>query len=144
MDRDLAGLIGLLKLASLINRPMLLEVAGPLNLSLNDLRLVMRLGGEGAIASHELALDLGMHPMAVSRSVSILRDLKAVIETRDPTNRRRKILSLSPEGLRLFSTIMPATALVANKLFADLTPSERDNGDSSLIALVNRLTHWQA
>jgi len=141
-DEDLRGLIALLKLASLINRPMLDKVAGPNAMSLNELRVLMSLAGEGAAAAHDLAELMGMHPMAVSRAVSNLRDENRVHEVRDPDNRRRKVLSLTERGWEAYRATLPKAEEVAKCLFGALNATERRSARNLLGRLVDQLEDW--
>jgi len=139
---ELQSLIGLLKLASLINRPMLANVATPAELSLNELRVLMSLAGEGAAAAHDLADLMGMHPMAVSRAVSTLRENAMIQETRDPGNRRRKVLALTDAGWAAYAAMLPKAEDVATRLFAALTLTERLAVQGPLDKLIGRLEDW--
>ena len=141
---DLANLVALLKLASLINRPMLEEVAEPAGLSLNDLRVLMSLAGEGSAAAHDLSELMGMHPMSVSRSVSILRETGTIDEVRDRENRRRKLLSLTEAGETRHRDLLPQAQQVALRLFAALSAGERRAAAGILAKLIKRLEAWPA
>ena len=139
---ELRSLIGLLKLASLINRPMLENVAAPESLSLNELRVMMSLAGEGRAAAHDLVVVLGMHPMAVSRAVSALREDGRIVEARDPENRRRKVLALTDAGWAAHGAMLPKAEQVATRLFSALSDGERRTIRGLLEKLTARLEDW--
>ncbi len=65
-------LVQLLKLSSFINGPMQDGVASPNKLALNELKIALCLGREGALAGHDIAEIMGIAPMNVSRSLSSL------------------------------------------------------------------------
>jgi hypothetical protein len=52
---DIILLVSMLRLASVISRPMRDGVADPAGYSANELRLLMALSGEGESAGHDLA-----------------------------------------------------------------------------------------
>lgn len=135
-------LLELLKLASLVNRPMLDEVAEPAGLSLNELRVLLSLAELGAVAAHELADLKGLHPMAVSRAVSALRAVGAITETRDLANRRRKMLALTQAGRDAIARLTPHVRTVAEELFATLSATERRAAARLVAKLIARLEDW--
>lgn len=142
MDGGPRDLLELLKLASLVNRPMLDEVGTPAGLSLNELRVLLSIAELGTIAAHELVDLKGLHPMAVSRAVSALREAGNVVETRDPANRRRKTLSLTPGGHERIAALLPDVRRVAERLFAPLSAAERRSAARLVAKLVGRLEAW--
>jgi DNA-binding MarR family transcriptional regulator len=66
-------LVQLLKLSSLINRPMEDGVAEVKGIALNELKIMMCLGGEGALAGHDITEIMAISPMNVSRALSSWR-----------------------------------------------------------------------
>ena len=94
-DLQVSFLVELLKLASLINGPMQDGVAAPNKLSLNELKIVLCLSGEGVLAGHAIAELLGMAPMNVSRALASLRKRGWIEAVSDPTSKRRKPYQLS-------------------------------------------------
>ena len=82
--------------------------------------MLMTLGRFGARASHELADHTGVNAMSVSRAVGAL-ERQGRIEVRvDPANRRRKTLSLTPEGRCLYASMRPESDRVADYLLGRL------------------------
>jgi DNA-binding MarR family transcriptional regulator len=139
---NLTQLIALLKLASLINRPMLAKVASPAGLALNELRLLVALAGEGRAAGHDLTNLMGMPPMAVSRAVAALRENGLVIEQRDNLNRRRKVLSLTRQGRARLKALLPEMQVVSDIVFSALSSAERRVLARVLSKLVHTLETW--
>lgn len=142
-DDQSALLIALLRISSVINRPMRDGVADPEGLSLNELRILMALGGEGASAGHELAEVMGMQPMNVSRALATLGDLGLAEEIDDPSNRRRKPYRLSKQGWDRHAAMGPELDDVATFLFGGLKASERTALARILAKLDARLDEWQ-
>jgi DNA-binding MarR family transcriptional regulator len=142
-DIDSRLLIALLRLASVINRPMRDGVADPEGLSLNDLRILMALGGEGAAAGHDLAEIMGMQPMNVSRALATLSTLGLTEEVDDPANRRRRPHRLSKAGWQRHVAMGTEIAEVAGFIFGTLKASERAALDRILTKLNARIAEWQ-
>lgn len=116
----------LMKLTNLINRPFFSRYAERYHLTINDARVLLTLASMQEAAAHELCDATGMHPMNVSRSVATLRRQGRITERRDPDNRRRKILKLTPKGWVLCRTFVPDMNRMAEFLFASMSPLERE------------------
>ncbi len=142
-DRDNALLIALLRIASVINRPMRDGVADPEGLSLNELRILMALGGEGTAAGHMLGEVMGMQPMNVSRALATLSALGLVAQVDDAANRRRKPYALTAQGVQRHAALAPELAQVARFLFGALKATERNALARLLAKLDARLDQWQ-
>ncbi|OYW46157.1 MAG: MarR family transcriptional regulator [Sphingomonadales bacterium 32-68-7] len=106
-------------------------------ISLNEFRMLMTIGGLGRTASHELAELTGVNVMSVSRAVATLERHGRIAVVRDTANRRRKWLSLTEEGERLYALMRPQSEKVADFLLSDLSGAEA----AQLEALVTRLIH---
>jgi DNA-binding MarR family transcriptional regulator len=141
-EGNFASLIELLKLATQISRPMLAEVATPHGVSLNELRVLMSLAGEGELAAHQLSDLTGLPAMAVSRAVSALCEAERLVETRDATNRRRKLLALTPRGYAFYEAVTPDVQRIAKRLFASLTGVERRVSAKVVNKLLAQLEAW--
>jgi DNA-binding MarR family transcriptional regulator len=142
-DGQSALLVALLRISSVINRPMRDGVADPEGLSLNELRILMALGGEGNAAGHELAEVMGMQPMNVSRALATLNGLGLAEEIDDPSNRRRKPYRLSDRGWERHAAMGPELDDVATFLFGGLKSSERTALARIFAKLDARLNQWQ-
>ena len=140
---EIPMLIALLRMASLINRPMRDGVADPEGLSLNELRLLMALAGEGAAAGHDLAEIMGMQPMNVSRALATLSAMGLVEEIEDPANRRRKPFRLSAAGWARHAALTPELAIVARFLFDGMSMRDRAALAKLLARLNARLDDWR-
>jgi len=126
----------LLKLAHLIQRPFMVPGTNAYELNVNELRLVVTLAHLGEAASHELCEVAALHPMNVSRAVARLRKQGRVAERPDVGNRRRKLLTLTPEGQRLYREMVPEIDEAATRLFAGLDGETLD----MLSTMIDRLT----
>ena len=129
----------LMKLTNLINRPFFSRYAERYRLTINDARVLVTLASELEAAAHELCDAAGIHPMNVSRSVARLRRQDRIIERSDPCNRRRKILTPTPEGRELAATLRPHVKAISEFLCASLTTSEAEFLGRLLRRLIDRL-----
>jgi DNA-binding MarR family transcriptional regulator len=125
----------LLKLTNRLMAPFSMHLAHRYKISLNEFRLLMTIGRLGRTASHELAELTGVNVMSVSRAVQTLERHGRIEVQPDPANRRRKWLSLTAEGERLFELMRPQSEQVAKYLFSDLDSAEI----GQLQTIINRL-----
>lgn len=107
----------LLKLNNRLMAPFSTHLAHRYRISLNEFRLLMTIGALGRTASHEVAELTGVNVMSVSRAVATLERHGRVAVVRDEANRRRKWLTLTDEGQRLYEAMRPQTDKVAAYLF---------------------------
>lgn len=142
-ETDIALLVGMLKLATLISRPMRDGVADPAGFSSNELRILMALSGEGEAAGHDLAEMMGMQAMNVSRALATLRRMKLVEPVKNSTNRRRKPYRLSARGRAAHQALEPDIARVARFLFSVLSPRECASLKEMLDKLDRQVLAWQ-
>ena len=129
----------LLKLTNRLMAPFSTHLAHRYRISLNEFRLLMTIGTLGRTASHELAETTGVNVMSVSRAVATLERHGRIAVVRDPANRRRKWLTLTAEGERLFAIMRPQSEKVADFLFSDLSEAETAQLGSILTRLIETL-----
>jgi DNA-binding MarR family transcriptional regulator len=114
----------LMKLTNLINRPFFSRYAERYRLTINDARVLVALASMREAAAHEVCEATGMHPMNVSRSVATLRRQARISERRDPDNRRRKMLRLTPKGLTVCRSFVPDMNRMSDFLLASMSTLE--------------------
>jgi DNA-binding MarR family transcriptional regulator len=129
----------LLKLTNRLMAPFSTHLAHRYRISLNEFRLLMTIGALGRTASHELAELTGVNVMSVSRAVATLRRHGRIEVLPDPKNRRRKWLSLTDEGRRLYAIMRPQSEKVAEYLFSDLSEGEIAQLGTILTRLIGTL-----
>jgi len=91
--------------------------------------------GTGPLSQQSLIDKLDVDPSVL---VAILNDLEGgdlVHRRRDPADRRRHIVDITPEGSMTLGTLETALTKVEDELFADLSAQER----STLRDLLNRV-----
>jgi MarR family transcriptional regulator, lower aerobic nicotinate degradation pathway regulator len=129
----------LMKLTNLINRPFFSRYAERYHLTINDARVLVTLASTPEAAAHELCDATGMHPMNVSRSVATLRRQGRIAERRDPANRRRKMLRLTPKGWAACRSFVPDMDRMSNFLLSSLSPLEVEFLGRLVDQLIDRL-----
>jgi DNA-binding MarR family transcriptional regulator len=139
---NLALLIRLLKLASLINTPMTDGVCDPSGISQIELKVLMALSGEGDMAGHDLVEIMGMPPMNVSRALASLRARGWIEDCADPDNRRRKPVRLTPAGRSAYARLAPLLEAVAAALVGRLGKSERQKLAQTSDKLIAAMADW--
>ena len=129
----------LLKLTNRLMAPFSTHLAHRYRISLNEFRLLMPIGRLGRTASHELAEITGVNVMSVSRAVATLQRHGRIEVVRDTANRRRKWLTLTEEGQRLYAIMRPQGEKVADYLFSDLSDGETAQLGTILARLIDTL-----
>lgn len=135
-------LVLILKIATRVGRPMRALVAEPEGLSVIELRVLMALGGEGALAGHELAAFISMPAMNISRALAALTAAGLVEQVADPANRRRKPHRLSEAGEACFERLFVRMEEVADFAFAPLSDADRKRIGPMLAKLDEQLHGW--
>jgi DNA-binding MarR family transcriptional regulator len=128
-----------MKLTNLINRPFFSRYAERYHLTINDSRVLVTLASTSEAAAHELCEATGMHPMNVSRSVATLRRQGRIAERRDPANRRRKMLRLTPKGWSTCRSFVPDMERMSKFLLASMSPIEVEFLGRLVDQLIDRL-----
>lgn len=129
----------LLKLTNRLMAPFSTHLAHRYKISLNEFRLLMTIGRLGRTASHELAELTGVNVMSVSRAVATLQRHGRIQVVRDASNRRRKWLTLTEEGQRLYAIMRPQSEKVADYLLSDLDEAEIAQLGTILTRLIDTL-----
>jgi DNA-binding MarR family transcriptional regulator len=138
-EGKVAMLHQLLKLTNRLMAPFSTHLAHRYKISLNEFRLLMTIGALGRTASHELAEMTGVNVMSVSRAVATLERHGRIEVVPDPKNRRRKWLSLTAEGRRLYEIMRPQSEKVADYLFSELSEAETAQLGTILTRLIDTL-----
>jgi DNA-binding MarR family transcriptional regulator len=138
-SHKVAMLHQLLKLTNRLMAPFSTHLSHRYKISLNEFRLLMTIGALGKTASHQLAEQTGVNVMSVSRAVATLQRHGRIEVVRDPANRRRKWLTLTEEGERLYAIMRPQSEKVAEYLFSELKPDEIGQLETILTRLIDTL-----
>ncbi|MFB7274762.1 MarR family winged helix-turn-helix transcriptional regulator [Streptomyces sp. NPDC056244] len=106
--------------------------AGP---SLARTKVLMVLGGHGALRQAALAAELGYAPRSVTQAVDALERDGLVERTSDPGDRRCKVVVLTPEGRAALAAGTAAGENILRQVFGALGPGQRADLDALLDAI---------
>jgi MarR family transcriptional regulator, lower aerobic nicotinate degradation pathway regulator len=87
--------------------------------------LLRRVVEAGAMSQLELARLTAQHPAAVCRTLEDMERRKLVRRVRDKRDRRRVLVSATPQGRALFDRIHPEVILGVDEALCQLTHAER-------------------
>ena len=109
--------------------------AGRFGLSAYEWRVIGLLAEAGPIPSADVIAQVAMDKVRVSQTVAKLLKLEYITRDSDPLDRRRAVLSLTPQGVAIYDQIVPLVREAEIELMHGLSPRER----SSLEAIVTKL-----
>ncbi|WP_177198539.1 MarR family winged helix-turn-helix transcriptional regulator [Novosphingobium sp. CF614] len=135
-------LVRLLKLGSLVNGPMKDGVCEPADVTQLELKVLMALVGEGALAGHDLVEIMGVPPMNVSRAIASLRARGWIEDTIDPDNRRRRPVRLSLAGIAKCESLGPRLEDVATALVGNLTTRQAREFAKAADRIIDNMADW--
>jgi DNA-binding MarR family transcriptional regulator len=135
-------LVRLLKLGTFVNGPMKDGVCDPSGISQIELKVIMALAGEGALAGHDLVEIMGVPAMNVSRALATLRDRGWIEDAIDPENRRRKPVRLSVAGDTAYQALLPSVDAVGKALLGSLSPAQQRQFAALSDKVIAAMVQW--
>lgn len=112
-------------------------------LTLTQLRALRRLR-ETPKTTGELGRELGLAPASMTRVVDRLEERRLVQRTRDEDDRRRVLLAIRPEGMRLLGETKLLEGSSVHRALDEMTPTERRQVTEWLRLLVERVRALEA
>ncbi|SDQ23486.1 MarR family transcriptional regulator [Pseudovibrio sp. Tun.PSC04-5.I4] len=106
-------------------------------LSVSEWRTMAILGRNHALSASEIVERSSMDKVNVSRAVQSLRKKEFLRRDIDGEDRRKSVLRLTAEGLRIFKDVVPLVRDVETALTANLSAQEQD----VLLALMEKVQH---
>lgn len=94
-------------------------------LGVTEWRVIAVLGRYAGLSANEVAERTAMDKVAVSRAVARLLERGLLERDTHDDDRRRSVLALSGDGLRLHARIAPLALDIEQRLLAGLEPHER-------------------
>lgn len=94
-------------------------------LTITEWRVMAILGRYPDLSANEVAQRSAMDKVAVSRAVARLLESGRLTREMHDDDRRRSVLRLSPEGMRIYDQIAPLALDFERQLLGDMTPEER-------------------
>ncbi|MCD9031719.1 MarR family winged helix-turn-helix transcriptional regulator [Luteimonas sp. Y-2-2-4F] len=104
-------------------------------LAITEWRVMAVLGRFPELSANEVAQRTAMDKVAVSRAVSRLLESGRLERETHGGDRRRSVLRLSPEGLRIYREVAPLALAFEQRLLAGMNEDER----ALLFGLLDRL-----
>jgi DNA-binding MarR family transcriptional regulator len=107
--------------------------------------LVLTFAGSGdPLSQLDLSRRLGLDPTIVVGLIDGLEARKLVRRTRDPADRRRYLLALTPSGRTLHATASAAVATGEREFLAPLSAADRKLLRRLLIDVMGRRLAWMS
>lgn len=125
----------LVRVVNLTARPFMETLARRHRISLNEWRAMVVLASHPGAAATDIAEHSGLDKMTVSRTIAALERDGRIVRRADPADARRTLLTLTPDGERLFATIAVTAAQREVQLFAGLGAADH----ARLGAILERL-----
>ena len=131
-------------LSNRISRAIANSYEQQFDLRLPEWRVMAVLGEEPGLSAGQVAQRTAMDKVAVSRAVNRLLRSDRINRSFDEDDRRRSILSLSPEGEAIYGRIVPVAKRYEDALLKDLDDEEKKQLDAVLVKLT-RIEHqlWE-
>lgn len=104
-------------------------------LSPAEFALLHQLDSGGPASQLSLSRALRIHPSNLVGLLDGMQRRGLLVRTRDPDDRRRHLVELTPDGVRLLVTAKRAAASAEEELLAPLAPRERDQLRAWLIEI---------
>ena len=101
------------------------EVLAPADLRPVEYATLTTLDAEPGIDQRELAARIACDKMSTSQLVERLEERGLINRHVDPTDRRARLLQLTPKGLALRRHLQPAALAAQDRILAPLRPEER-------------------
>ena len=129
----------ILKLVRVVNftaRPFEQRVGKPLQLTLNEWRVMAMVGAQPGCNASQVAEYSGLDKMAVSRALAGLQRAKRLQRHEDPTDQRRSRLYLSAAGRSVYEAALARAQEREAELFTNITAHEREQLSAMLDKLI--------
>jgi len=117
----------------------LFQVVADLDSSFTQVKMLFLLEDGSEHSVKEIAERLGLSLAAVSRAVDGLAHKDYVARRESDTDRRSKLVSLSPHGRTVVNDVLEARLRTLQSFADDLLPEERDRLHAALLPIVERL-----
>lgn len=104
-------------------------------LRIPEWRVVTVVGYFGSLTQRELVDATLMDKVAVNRACKVMEDRGIIARTPNTRDGRSHHLDLTEEGRKVYEQVMPLTFESFERIFADITPEERE----TLKRLLNRI-----
>ena len=117
----------------------LFEIVADLNSSFSQVKMLFVLEDGREHSVGEIAGHLGLSVPAASRAIDGLIERDYVTRRESDTDRRSRLIKLSPQGREIVERVMRARLQTLQSFADDLTPHERDSLYAALLPIVERI-----
>lgn len=97
----------MVKLVNILTREFQREFEKELDISLPEWRVLAVLTRTPGLSAAEVAQRTGHNQMVISRAVKRLVEMKRIVRTAYPTDGRRRTLTVTEAGMKIFQQISP-------------------------------------
>lgn len=110
--------------AAKFQRAMMRDVLGERDIPLIEWQLLFSIARFGTCHLAHVTQNTSMDPAHGSRAASSLEAKGLIVRQDDPSNRRRKLISLTPAGVALFQEIWPEAKQMCDKVASALSAAD--------------------
>jgi DNA-binding MarR family transcriptional regulator len=126
---------------SRVRRAMIRDVLQPENVPLIEWQLVFSVARFGTCHLAKITQETSLDPAHGSRAAASLEKKGLIERCDDPTNRRRKLISLTPNGMELVSRIWPRAQGLVKTVTQSIKNDDLDEIKRLLDLLNNAAKH---
>ncbi len=101
------------------------DALAQLELTPSQYKFLLALDETGPLGQQRLAELVGIDPRNAVPIIETSVGRGLLIRTVDPADRRRRVLELSPEGIRIAAELRSASAAIEEELLGSLPPADR-------------------
>ncbi|WP_293855192.1 MarR family winged helix-turn-helix transcriptional regulator [uncultured Alsobacter sp.] len=106
--------------------------------------VIYSLGLRDQVTARDIGISYGFPKNTLSRAIVSLEKRGLITRQRHPTDKRSWLLSLTPEGRKLFVDTLPRFVHVQDEMLKPLTPKERETLSVLLAKIVLATFSWPA
>ena len=110
--------------ANLVSEAIAQQYSVIFNLTIPEWRVVAHVAEQSGITQQEIGLRTRMDKVTVSRATIALAARDFVSRNKNPTDRRSRLLSLTPAGRRLYAAIAPKALELERAVFGQFSTAE--------------------
>jgi DNA-binding MarR family transcriptional regulator len=110
--------------ANLVSEAIAQQYSVIFNLTIPEWRVVAHVAEQSGITQQEIGLRTRMDKVTVSRATIALAARDFVSRNKNPTDRRSRLLSLTPAGRRLYAAIAPRALELERAVFGQFSTAE--------------------
>ena len=133
----------ILLLAKMLDRVTARQIRAEAGLSLAEWRVLAHAAVLGEATANRIATAAGIDRAEASRAVTALLEKRLIGRTPDAANRKRLLIALTEDGLRLHAKVRDKRTAFFAEVTADLAPEELAELDAMLLKIARRTEQLQ-